>query len=197
MKTSRVASTALPGFVIGAILMMVLPIPSVLLDLMLTVNIGLAILILITTILLKDSVDFSIFPSLLLVTTLTRLSLSVASTRLILIHGNGGHVIETFGHIVIGGSVVVGLVVFLILIVIQATVITHGAAGSPRSPPASPSTPCPASRWRSTPTSPRASSTRSRPGSAASSSPRKRTSTARWTAPRSSSRATSWPASSS
>jgi flagellar biosynthesis protein FlhA len=127
MKSNRLASGALPMFVIGAILMMVLPIPAMLLDLMLTVNIGLAILILITTILLKDSVEFSIFPSLLLVTTLTRLSLSVASTRLILIHGNGGHVIETFGHIVIGGSVVVGLVVFLILIVIQATVITHGA----------------------------------------------------------------------
>jgi flagellar biosynthesis protein FlhA len=127
MKSNRLASSALPMFVIGAILMMVLPIPAMLLDVMLTINIGLAILILITTVLLKDSVDFSIFPSLLLVTTLTRLSLSVASTRLILIHGNGGHVIETFGHIVIGGSVVVGLVVFLILIVIQATVITHGA----------------------------------------------------------------------
>ncbi len=127
MKSNRLASSALPMFVIGAILMMVLPIPAMLLDLMLTVNIGLAILILITTVLLKDSVEFSIFPSLLLVTTLTRLSLSVASTRLILIHGTGGHVIETFGHIVIGGSVVVGLVVFLILIVIQATVITHGA----------------------------------------------------------------------
>jgi flagellar biosynthesis protein FlhA len=124
---NRIASTALPAFVIGAILMMVLPIPALLLDVMLTVNIGLAILILITTVLLKDSVDFSIFPSLLLVTTLTRLSLSVASTRLILIHGYGGKVIETFGHIVIGGSVVVGLVVFLILIVIQAVVITHGA----------------------------------------------------------------------
>jgi flagellar biosynthesis protein FlhA len=127
MKGSRLANTALPMFVVGAILMMVLPVPAMLLDVMLTINIGIAILILITTILLKDSVDFSIFPSLLLVTTLTRLSLSVASTRLILIHGYGGHVIETFGHIVIGGSVVVGLVVFLILIVIQATVITHGA----------------------------------------------------------------------
>jgi flagellar biosynthesis protein FlhA len=124
---NKFSSTALPAFVIGSILMMVLPIPALLLDVMLTVNIGLAILILITTVLLKDSVDFSIFPSLLLVTTLTRLSLSVASTRLILIHGYGGKVIETFGHIVIGGSVVVGLVIFLILIVIQAVVITHGA----------------------------------------------------------------------
>ncbi len=124
---NRMANGALPMFVIGALLMMVLPVPPFVLDIMLTLNIGVAILILITTILLKDSVDFSIMPSLLLVTTLVRLSLSVAATRLVLIHGHAGKVIETFGHIVIGGSVVVGLVIFLILIVIQAAVITHGA----------------------------------------------------------------------
>src|SRR3546814_1254932 len=75
----------------------------------------------------KRPLDFSIFPSLLLVATMARLSLNVSSTRLVLLDGFAGKVIESFGHFVIGGSVIVGLVIFLILVVIQFVVITNGA----------------------------------------------------------------------
>ena len=118
---------AMPAFVMAAVLMMVIPIPAVLLDFMLVANISLAVLILLGTILLKDNMDLSVFPSLLLITTLMRLSLNVSSTRLILLNGYAGNVIQSFGHFVVGGSVVVGLVVFLILIVIQFVVITNGS----------------------------------------------------------------------
>jgi flagellar biosynthesis protein FlhA len=118
---------AMPGFVMMAVLMMVIPVPAMVLDLMLAANITVAVVILLTAILLKDNMELSVFPSLLLVTTLMRLSLNVASTRLILLNGYAGKVIQTFGHFVVGGSVVVGLVVFLILIVIQFVVITNGS----------------------------------------------------------------------
>ncbi|MGH2735355.1 MAG: flagellar biosynthesis protein FlhA [Actinomycetota bacterium] len=123
----RVPKLTMPLFIVSAILMMVIPVPAVILDLLLTINISVAILILLTVIFLQDSMDLSVFPSLLLVTTLMRLALNVSSTRLILLDGFAGKVIETFGNLVIGGSVVVGLVVFLILIIIQFVVITNGA----------------------------------------------------------------------
>ena len=123
----RASSIAVPAFVVGAILMMVIPVPAAVLDLFLVANISVAILVLIGVMLLKDNMEYSVFPSLLLVTTLVRLALNVSSTRLVLLHGYAGEVIETFGNFVIGGSVVVGLIVFLILIVIQAAVITNGA----------------------------------------------------------------------
>jgi flagellar biosynthesis protein FlhA len=118
---------AMPAFVMMAVMMMVIPVPAMVLDLMLATNITLAVVILLASILLKDNMELSVFPSLLLVTTLMRLSLNVASTRLILLNGYAGKVIQTFGHFVVGGSVVVGLVVFLILIVIQFVVITNGS----------------------------------------------------------------------
>src|SRR5436309_11690140 len=117
----------LPIFLVGAILMMVIPVPAVVLDLLLVVNISIAVMILLGTIFLQDVLDMSVFPSLLLVTTLTRLALNVSSTRLILLNGFAGKVIESFGNFVVGGSVIVGLVIFLILIVIQFIVITNGA----------------------------------------------------------------------
>src|SRR5437879_5095417 len=117
----------MPAFVMSAVMMMVIPMPAMVLDLMLATNITLAVLILLAAILIKDIMELSVFPSLLLVTTLMRLSLNVASTRLILLNGYAGRVIQTFGHFVVGGSVVVGLVMFLILIVIQFIVITNGA----------------------------------------------------------------------
>jgi len=120
-------SVAVPTMMIGVALMMVIPIPAPILDLLLSANMALAILVLLGTILLKDSLGFSVFPSLLLATTLARLALNVSSTRLILIDAHAGKVIDTFGGFVIGSSVVVGLVVFLILIVIQFAVITNGA----------------------------------------------------------------------
>jgi flagellar biosynthesis protein FlhA len=123
----RASSIAIPAFVVGSILMMVIPVPAAVLDLFLVANISVAILVLLGVMLLKDNMDYSVFPSLLLVTTLVRLALNVSSTRLVLLHGYAGEVIQTFGHFVIGGSVVVGLIVFMILIVIQAAVITNGA----------------------------------------------------------------------
>ena len=117
----------LPFFLVGAVLMMVIPVPAMVLDLLLVVNISVAMMILLGTIFLSDVLDMSVFPSLLLVTTLTRLALNVSSTRLILLNGFAGKVIESFGNFVVGGSIVVGLVVFLILVVIQFVVVTNGA----------------------------------------------------------------------
>ncbi|MCP3997908.1 MAG: FHIPEP family type III secretion protein, partial [bacterium] len=121
------SSIVVPLALIGVIMMMIIPISATVLDTMLAANITIGILVLLGVILLSDSLDFSVFPSLLLVTTLARLALNVSSTRLILLDGNAGKVIDTFGNFVIGSSVIVGLVVFLILIVIQFVVITNGA----------------------------------------------------------------------
>jgi len=116
-----------PAAVVAIVVMMVVPLPSVVLDLLLAVNISASVLILLVSMKVQRPLDFSVFPSLLLVCTLFRLALNVSATRLVLLHGYAGTVIESFGHFVVGGSVVVGLVVFLILIVIQFIVITNGA----------------------------------------------------------------------
>lgn len=118
--------------IIGILLLMIIPLPPMVLDLCLSLNITLAILILIISLYTDKAVEFSIFPSLLLATTLFRLSLNVASTRLILLHGNegmnaAGSVIQAFGQFVVGGSYVVGLVIFVILVIINFIVITKGA----------------------------------------------------------------------
>jgi flagellar biosynthesis protein FlhA len=121
-----------PIGIIGILMLMIIPLPPMLLDLCLALNITIGILILIICLYSEKAVDFSIFPSILLVTTLFRLSLNVASTRLILLHGHeGGHaagsVIEAFGQFVVGGSYVVGMVIFVILVIINFIVITKGA----------------------------------------------------------------------
>jgi len=118
--------------IVGILMLMIIPLPPMVLDLCLSFNITLAILILIISLYTDKAVEFSIFPSLLLATTLFRLSLNVASTRLILLHGNegmnaAGSVIEAFGQFVVGGSFVVGLVIFIILVIINFIVITKGA----------------------------------------------------------------------
>lgn len=112
--------------------MMVLPVPPFLLDLMLVISIALALTILVVSLYVNEPLDFSAFPSLLLFTTLARLALNVASTRLILLHGEegtaaAGHVIEAFGQFVVGGNYAVGFIVFLILVIINFVVITKGA----------------------------------------------------------------------
>ncbi len=118
---------------LGAFLViMIIPVPASVLDLLITLSISSSLLILLVTFYVKKPVQFSIFPTLLLATTLYRLSLNVASTRLILLEGGSGThaagaIIETFGQIVVGGSYVVGLVVFIILVVINFVVITKGA----------------------------------------------------------------------
>ncbi|GAB6908867.1 putative flagellar export pore protein [Desulfosarcina cetonica] len=121
------------GFAVMVILMvMIIPIPSMLLDLFLSFNITLAMVILLVGMYILRPLDLSSFPSLLLISTLFRLSLNVASTRLILLHGNegpqaAGKVIMAFGGFVVGGNYVVGLIVFVILVVINFMVITKGA----------------------------------------------------------------------
>ncbi|WP_418790223.1 flagellar biosynthesis protein FlhA [Phosphitispora sp. TUW77] len=113
--------------VIGMVVMMVIPIPTTLLDLFLTVNITLALVVLLVSMYNHEPLQFSSFPSLLLIMTIFRLSLNVSSTRLVLLNGFAGQIIEKFGQYVIGGNPVVGFVIFLILVVIQFIVITKGA----------------------------------------------------------------------
>jgi len=121
-----------PVAVLAVVLMMVVPLPPLLLDLLLSVDIGLAVVLLLTSIYVKSPVEFSVFPSLLLLLTMIRLSLNIASTRLVLLNGGGGteaagSVIQAFGQFVVGGNFVVGVVIFLVLIAIQYIVINHGA----------------------------------------------------------------------
>ena len=123
---------ALALAVLGILTVMLIPLPPLLLDLLLTGNIALSLLTLLIGMYILRPLDFSVFPSVLLLLTLFRLSLNVASTRLILLQGHqgptaAGEVIHAFGRFVVGGSYVVGAVVFLILIVIQFVVITKGA----------------------------------------------------------------------
>src|SRR5258707_14400102 len=103
--------------------MMVVPLPAIVLDLLLVVNITFAVLVLLVSMSVQRALDFAVFPSMLLVLTMFRLALNVSATRLVLLHGYAGKVINSFGHFVVGGSIVVGLVVFLILIVIQFIVV--------------------------------------------------------------------------
>ncbi|AGT31553.1 flagellar biosynthesis protein FlhA [Geobacillus genomosp. 3] len=113
--------------VVLIVAMLVIPLPTWLLSILIIVNISLALLVLLTAMNTKEPLEFSIFPSLLLVLTLFRLGLNVSTTRAILSKGEAGGVVETFGTFVVGGDVVVGFVVFLILIIIQFIVITKGA----------------------------------------------------------------------
>ncbi|GAA2051980.1 flagellar biosynthesis protein FlhA [Leifsonia soli] len=121
------AKVAVPIGVVGIIMLLVVPVPSWLLDVLIIVNIMLALVVLLTTMFVKKPLDFSVFPSLLLVATLFRLGLNVASTRLVLGDGFAGQVIQAFGHVAVGGSIIIGAVVFLILVVIQFIVVTKGA----------------------------------------------------------------------
>ena len=111
----------------GTILLLILPIPPFLLDLLLTMSIGLSLLTLLVILYLRTPAEFTGFPTLLLFITLYRLALNVASTRLILLDGYAGHIIESFGNFVVRGNYVVGLVVFSILVLINFIVITKGA----------------------------------------------------------------------
>jgi len=131
-KALRGSHLLAPGAVMAVVAIMIVPLPPLLLDLLLSVDIGLAVVLLLTAIYVRQPVEFSVFPSLLLLLTLIRLSLNVASTRLVLLHGQdgveaAGHVIMAFGQFVVGGNFVVGVVVFLVLVAIQFIVINHGA----------------------------------------------------------------------
>src|SRR3546814_2361124 len=112
--------------------MMMLSVPPFLLDLLFTFNIALSIVVLLVSVYALRPLDFAVFPTILLVATLMRLALNVASTRVVLINGHeggsaAGHVIEDFGNVVIGGNYVVGIVVFALLMIINFVVVTKGA----------------------------------------------------------------------
>ena len=113
--------------VVCVVTMLVVPLPSELLDLLITLNISAALTIVVATMYLGKALDFASFPSLLLLTTMFRLAINVSVTRLILTTGEAGSVVKSFGEFVVGGNVVVGLVIFLILVVIQFVVVTNGA----------------------------------------------------------------------
>jgi len=128
----------LGGVVIIMVVMMIVPLPPVVLSLLIAVNLAAALCILLLSLYTQQPLDFSALPSLLLLTTLFRLALNVSTTRLILLNGNAGAVVEAFGQFVVGGNPLVGFIVFLILVIIQFIVITRGAERV---------------RWRSMPTS--------------------------------------------
>lgn len=114
-------------YIVAAIIMFIVPIPAVLLDVFLAINIGVALTILFGTMFSKEVLDMSFFPTILLFTTIFRIALNVSSTRLILRDGNAGNVVATFGEFVGGGDLIIGVIVFLILILIQFMVINKGS----------------------------------------------------------------------
>jgi flagellar biosynthesis protein FlhA len=113
--------------VVLIVVMLVIPLPPVLLDFFITLNISAGIAVVVATLYLNRALDFASFPSLLLLTTMFRLAINVSVTRLILTTGDAGHVVRAFGEFVVGGNVIVGLVIFFILVVIQFVVVTNGA----------------------------------------------------------------------
>jgi flagellar biosynthesis protein FlhA len=131
-KLSRRSDLLLAGGVIGILVVLIFPLPAVLLDMLLALSIILSVLILMTALFIEKPLEFSSFPTVLLISTMLRLALNLASTRLILSHGHegtaaAGNVIEAFGHFVMGGNFVIGVIVFAILIIVNFVVITKGS----------------------------------------------------------------------
>jgi flagellar biosynthesis protein FlhA len=123
---------AVPIAVVAIVVALILPLPAVLLDFMIVIDIMLSVLVMMVAVYIRRPVDFNVFPTTLLLLTLYRLALNISSARLILLNGNSGtsaagHVIEAFGNFVVGGNYVIGTVIFLVLIAIQFVVINHGA----------------------------------------------------------------------
>ncbi len=123
----RFKSAILAAWSVSILLVIIIPLPTVILDMLLVVNITLSVLILLNSIYAKDALSMSAFPTLLLFTTLYRLSLNIASTRLIIGQGEAGKVIENFGRFVGGNNIVVGVIIFLVIMIVQFLVITKGA----------------------------------------------------------------------
>jgi len=119
--------TSVPVLLMAVILTFILPIPAVVLDILLAVNIALSAVILLNTIYLSEPLQISVFPSLLVITTIYRLSLNVSSTKLILGTGDAGKIIESFGLFVARDNPVVGFILFLIIMIVNFLVITRGA----------------------------------------------------------------------
>src|SRR5450830_521657 len=126
-RLAKRAELLAAALVIGIVFMLVLPMPVWLLDMLIALSLCAAGLIVIVAMYMPGPTAFSTFPAVLLLTTLFRLAISVSTTRLILLEGDAGHIVETFGNFVVGGNLVVGLVIFLILTVVQFIVITKGS----------------------------------------------------------------------
>ena len=126
MKMKK-ADVAVAIYIMAAIIMFIVPIPSWLLDILLAINISVALTILFATMFSKEVLDMSFFPTMLLFTTIFRIALNTSSTRLILRDGNAGNVVETFGEFVGGGDLVIGAIIFIVLIIIQFVVINKGS----------------------------------------------------------------------
>jgi len=131
-NSSQLRELGMPAFILLVLGMMLLPLPPLVLDLLFTFNIAISLLVLMVSTYTKRPLDFAVFPSVILVTTLLRLSLNVASTRVVLLHGHtgpdaAGKVIEAFGQFLVGGNFAVGVVVFLVLVIINFVVVTKGA----------------------------------------------------------------------
>jgi len=126
-RLARNSDVMLALAVVGVLLVLIVPIPTFMVDILLSLNIAISLLLLMVALSASKALEFSTFPSLLLFTTLFRLALNVASTRLVLLNAYAGEVINAFGHFVVGGNMVVGLVVFMILCIIQFVVIIKGA----------------------------------------------------------------------
>jgi len=123
---------AVPIAVVAIVVALIMPMPSMLLDFLIVLDITLSVIVLLVSVYIRKAVDFNVFPTTLLLLTLYRLALNISSARLILLNGNtgtsaAGHVIEAFGSFVVGGNYIIGAVIFLVLIAIQYVVINHGA----------------------------------------------------------------------
>lgn len=121
------ADVVISVMLMAIIFMLIVPLPTVMIDALIALNMGISAMLLMVAMYLPSPLSFSTFPSVLLITTLFRLGLSIASTRLILLQADAGHIIEAFGNFVVGGNLVVGLVVFLIITIVQFIVVTKGA----------------------------------------------------------------------
>ena len=127
LAASQRNDIVLAVMMVAIIFMMILPLPLLLVDILIGINMTLSAVLLMVAMYLPSPLAFTSFPSVLLITTLFRLGISIATTRLILLQGDAGKIIETFGNFVVGGNLVVGLVVFLILTIVQFVVITKGS----------------------------------------------------------------------
>ena len=150
----------LPASVIAGVVVMIVPVPAAIIDVLLA-NIALAIIILLTTLQVRTPLEFSLFPSILLAATLGRLVLNISTTRLILKSSGSdgidaaGHIIQSFGSYVVGENLIIGAVIFCIIVIVQFVVVTRGATGVSESPPVLRSMECRAVKWQSTLTSAR------------------------------------------
>src|SRR6266550_8211734 len=126
-RLNRYSDLMLAAAVCAIVGMMIIPLPEWMLDLLIITNLSLGLMMLVVALYARDALQFSVFPSLLLLTTLFRLGLDISATRLILLQAHAGQVVTAFGNVVVGGNFVVGVVVFLILIVVNFVVITNGA----------------------------------------------------------------------